>query len=103
MVPRIERLCQTVAALHPKMKDMCLNGHCYEFALILRSQFDGEIYYSSTEGHVYFKHGGSFYDVRGKLVGEPDCCHPLDHAGGHRPHRWSKGAGWSINQKYGDL
>lgn len=99
---KIERLCQAVADLHPEMREMCLNGHGYEFALILRSQFDGEIYYSSAEGHVYFRHDGSFYDISGKRVGKPDCCHPLDHAG-RRPHRWSKRAGWRINQEYGDL
>lgn len=94
---KIERLCNSIASLHPVMKEMCCNGHCYDFALILYSQFpEGEIWYSYSEGHVYFKYKKYWYDIKGKHLRRPKDSEKLDHSIGHKPHRWSKGAGWKI-------
>ena len=63
------------------------NGECYNFALILRSMFDGEIYYSRVEGHVWYKHNDKFYDIDGLCLKPPKDLYPLEHKTGHRPHR----------------
>lgn len=66
------------------------NGECYNFALILRSMFDGEIYYSRIMGHVWFKYKNKFYDIDGPCLKPPKDLYPLEHKVGHRPHRWNK-------------
>lgn len=64
------------------------NGKCYQFALILKSQFDGDIFYSEQIGHVWFKFENKFYDIDGVCLNVPKDIKFLDHKNGHRPHRW---------------
>ena len=66
------------------------NGECYSFALILRSIFDGELYYSDIEGHVWFKYKNRFYDIDGMLYKIPNDIHLLNHKEGHKPHSWNR-------------
>lgn len=64
------------------------HGSCYKFALILRSQFEGEIWYDYKHGHIYFKYLDKYFDIDGMHHKLSSNVMILDHDCGHRPHRW---------------
>lgn len=70
--------------------DVCLYRHerSYQFALILRSQFNGELWHDSFLDKVYFKYNDKFYNIDGLCVNPPKHLTKLDHREGVRPHRW---------------
>lgn len=84
----ILRLITAIRDSTPDSRYIYKNGGCYKFALILKTMFDGEIYYSQILGHVWFKYKGKFFDIDGMTHKPPVGIEPLDHVYGHRPHRW---------------
>lgn len=46
-----------------------LEGHCYDFAVILKKHFkEGRIFHSDLDGHYIFSYKDDFYDIRGKIT-----------------------------------
>lgn len=45
-----------------------LKGYCYQFAIILKDRFDGEILYEPIEGHFVTMIGDKLYDIRGDVT-----------------------------------
>lgn len=84
----ILKLIDAIRNSNPDSTYIYKNGCCYQFALILRSQFEGEIWYAPVPGHVYFKYQNKFYDIDGLCVNPPKNISMLNHRDGHRPHRW---------------
>jgi len=86
---KAERLIARIRDAHPDNECLYMEGQCYNFALILREIFeDAEIWWDTSEGHVYTKIGRCWYDIRGKHVKVSSACAPLDHTRGDKPHRW---------------
>ena len=90
MEKKIIKLINSIRNSNPDAVRLYTNGECYNFALILRSMFNGEIFYSRIEGHVWFKYEGLYYDINGVCFNIPKDIELLDHVYGHRPHRWSR-------------
>jgi hypothetical protein len=88
---QILALCDAIRNSHPDMEYLYTQGQCYNFALILRTQFPGEIWYDQIEGHVYYKVDDVWYDVRGRHYKIGETASRLEHRDGHRPHRWGLG------------
>ena len=88
---RLESFLARLREAHPDMETIFRRGSCYHLWLIVREALpDVECWYDSNEGHVYLKHEGRFYDIRGRLNDTRGTnLAPLDHKRGHRPHRWS--------------
>ncbi len=47
------------------MKYQFLNGKCFWFAFILKTLFNGEIWYSQIDNHFVCKIDNNFYDITG--------------------------------------
>lgn len=91
MRSKVVALITTIRNSHPDMEELYLFGQCYNFFLILRSQFPEAIpYYDTMEGHVYTKIGKYWYDIRGVHYRVSDYCQELEHRRGDKPHRWGK-------------
>lgn len=86
------KLISAIRNSHPDIKQLYMNGQCYNFCLILRAAYPkAEIWYDQVEGHAYTKIGRYWYDIRGEHLKVSKTCLPLDHRQGHRPHRWGLG------------
>ena len=89
--PDIVKIIAAIRDSHPDMEQLYMEGQCYAFHLILRSIFPyAQAWYSPSEGHVYSRIYGSYYDIRGLHLKPPaDIC-VLNHKHGDKPHRWGK-------------
>lgn len=96
---RILALCDSIRTSHPDMEYLYTQGQCYNFALILRSQYEGEIWYDHVQGHVYYKVDDVWYDVRGRHYKMSEFASVLDHRDGHKPHRWGLGDNRRLHPK----
>ena len=50
------------------LEDTFLKGYCYQFAVILRERFDGEIFLEPVEGHFVTKINSRYWDIRGDVT-----------------------------------
>lgn len=87
---KILKLITAIRDSHPDMVTLYTEGQCYNFALILRSQFDGEFWYSYSEGHMYFKIDYYWYDIRGehKRESKDSCLYSFKD--GDPAYRWGR-------------
>ena len=49
-----------------EVEDLFMHGNCYYFAVILKENFNGEIYYLPVENHFICKIDKEYYDITGK-------------------------------------
>ena len=63
------------------------NGNCYYFAVMLRTRFNGSVFYDTIAGHFVCRIYDKFYDSNGEYV-------PLDA---------SAVIGWKEFRKYDEL
>ena len=86
---KLNTLITRIRESHIDMVALYTRGQCYNFALILQSQFpEGEIWYAYAEGHVYFKCFDYWWDINGCHRKCPNKCEPMDYDRPHKPHRW---------------
>ena len=65
------------------------SGGCYQFCLILKTIFEGEIVYDYLNGHCYFKHNNVYYDILGHHFKiESEISHKEMYDFPHKPYRW---------------
>lgn len=88
---KIRKLISSIRDSHPCMLDLYRYGQCYNFSLILKSQFpSGELYYNHIEGHMYFYYLKRLWDIKGEhLKWCPSECRPYTF-GGDPAFRWGK-------------
>lgn len=90
MIKEVEKLITSIRESHPDMRELYMEGQCYNFHLILRSVYPNAIaWYDYAEGHVYTQIGLYFYDIRGRHFKLSRFSSVLCHKSSHRPHRWS--------------
>jgi len=76
---------------HPDMLKLYMEGQCFNFAQILRTQFPGgEFWYSHVEGHMYYFYKGKWYDIRGVHLMEPMGSSRYSFLDGDPAHRWGR-------------
>lgn len=63
---RIENIISAIRELHPELKDICLNGSCMNFHVILRRIYQNAEPYFNID-HIITKIGDSYYDITGKV------------------------------------
>lgn len=65
---RLLDIIAAIAASHPDITYMYMQGRCVQFAYILAEILkykETRIVYSQIEGHVYTEWGGYYWDIRG--------------------------------------
>lgn len=92
MMQQVLKLIEAIRSSHPDMVKLYTEGQCYQFYLILRSQWpDAKAYYSRIEGHVYTMIDFELYDIRGRWIVHPKDLELLDHNTSYPPYRWGRG------------
>lgn len=52
--------------LHPNIQDICLNGSCMNFHIVLRRIYPDAVAYFNID-HVITKIGNNYYDITGSV------------------------------------
>ena len=52
---------------HGILEKTFTQGYCYDFASILKRNYEGDIYFVKNKKHYVFKSKGKFYDITGKV------------------------------------
>jgi len=63
---RIENIISAIRDIHSDINDICLNGSCMNFHVVLRRIFPNAEPYFNID-HVITKINGNFYDITGKV------------------------------------
>lgn len=83
------KFIQSVRNAHDNNIKIYTQGSCYQFCLMLRTIFPGEIVYDYLNGHCYFKHQDVYYDILGHHFKIPqEIQHHEMYEFPHKPHRW---------------
>lgn len=88
---KIKELINSIRNSHPDIERLYLEGQCYNFAVILRTQFSGgDFWYSYLEGHMYYHLNGRWYDIRGEHLKEPRGSCKYNFKDGDPAYRWGR-------------
>lgn len=88
---KLVRIIADIRDSHPDIERLYLEGQCYNFCRILRTicNNQGEFYYSTAQGHAYFKYKNHYFDIRGKHSKPAKDLRKLDLKEiKDKPHRW---------------
>jgi hypothetical protein len=70
---RVLSFIEEVDNSNPVIRDIFLNGSCFNFYHILKVVFPSSVcYYSQVAGHVITRIGDCYYDITGEVLGVDD-------------------------------
>ena len=88
---KLRNLISSIRNSHPDITKLYMEGQCFNFACILRSQFEGGVFwYSYLEGHMYYKYGDYWYDIRGEHLTQPVGSTKYSFKDGDPAYRWGR-------------